>query len=198
MPRRDPTFTDLDLIRFFCKNLDPGEKYWVLKTFADYVRNGKKICPDDPDKRVDPCEWIKFARKVISECSDANKLLRKLIPIIGSIAGLLHYGAYAGPWGRILIVVRIAFDFFLEFFIFITAVMTLISEMTPFIDFLDRFFCKGEAEIPGLDYQPPGMNLPESPERRMDRIMKAVEEAFEWLEADDTDLPPDMFPPPGP
>jgi len=27
MPRKDPTFTDQDLLRFYCRNLDQTEKF---------------------------------------------------------------------------------------------------------------------------------------------------------------------------
>ncbi len=47
MPRQDPSFTDADLIRLFCKNLDPAEKRRVVERFRGYIISRKKICDEE-------------------------------------------------------------------------------------------------------------------------------------------------------
>lgn len=195
MPRSDPTFTDLDLIRFYCRNLDPAEKYQVMRSFADFIKKGAKICPDDPDKRIDPCKWIAYAKELILQCKDIAVWMTKLLPILATIATALHYSTWVGPLGRLLTVLRILVDLIIEAWIFITTILTIVGGLSPLLDFINKFFCTGEEPLP-FDYDPPGMNLPPNPaQRRMDDIMTFLDDALNWLTPDYIDnIPPEFWP----
>lgn len=43
MPRKDPTFTEADLIRFYCSNLDGAEQARVLDRFSSHILHRKAL-----------------------------------------------------------------------------------------------------------------------------------------------------------
>lgn len=140
MPRSDPSFTDADLLRFYCKNLNPSEKYLVLKRFNDFLSKGTKICPDDPDERIDPCEWIAFARKLVAESADLAKILSKFVLVIAALEVALGALSWVGPAAKILRIIIIVLGYIEAVLFFVTAILLLISELDPFLRFLQAFF----------------------------------------------------------
>ena len=182
MARKDPTFTDLDLLRLYCRNLDPAEKYRVMNAFARNLRHGEKICPDDPDERIDPCAWVDFVSAIMTRCEDLAISLPRIIAALVAFEVFLTGLSWVGPLGRLLIIIRMLVAYLITVLIYLLAIVMMILSLAPFIHFLDRFFCKGEKSLP-LD-KPPGMeDLPEDPNRRMDEIIDKLQQFWDWLSA---------------
>lgn len=196
MPRKDPTFTDSDLLRFYCRNVDPGEKYLVMKAFNDHIKKGIKICPDDPDERIDPCEWIKKLKDLLNECGKKAVLLVQIIKVLVTLEVVLSGLSWVGPAARILKIVVIVIGYLVSVLIFVATILTLLSQLGgPLLTYLNDYFCTGAKPLPLP--KPPDVVLPEDPQRRMDEIIDWIESIFDWLSPSDTDnLPPELLPGP--
>lgn len=196
MPRKDPTFTDSDLLRFYCRNVDPGEKYLVMKAFNDHIKKGIKICPDDPDERIDPCEWIQKLKELLNECGKKAVLLVQIIKVLVTLEVVLSGLSWVGPAARILKIVVIVIGYLVSVLIFVATILTLLSQLGgPLLTYLNDYFCTGAKPLPLP--KPPDVVLPEDPQRRMDEIIDWIESIFDWLSPSDTDnLPPELLPGP--
>lgn len=195
MPRKDPTFTDSDLLRFYCRNVDPGEKYRVMEAFKGHIKKGIKICPDDPEKKIDPCEWINFSEWLVHQCAAKARLLVQIAQVLTMLEVALGALSWLPPYGKVLKIIVVVLGYVVSVLIFAATLMTLVGQLGGFMGMLNKYFCTGEE--PGPLPKPPGLDLPEDPERRMDEIVNWIESIFDWLSPSDTDnLPPELLPGP--
>lgn len=194
MPRNDPTFTVSDLIRFYCRNIAPDEKYYVMKMFNDHIKKGIRICPDDPEERIDPCEWIQKLRDLLLiECPKKAKTLETIIKALAMLEVFLGALSWAGPAARVLKILTAVIGYVISVLIFVAAILTLLHQLGgPLIYFMNDYFCTGTKPLPLP--KPPDVVLPEDPERRMDEIVDFIESIFDWLSPEESDnLPPEVL-----
>ena len=195
MPRLDKTFSDSDLLRFYCRNLDPSEKYLVMEAFKNHIKKGIKICPNDPDKNFDPCAWIAFTKKLTDQCAEKSKLLAQIAIVLTTLEVALSSLIWIGLYGKILKIIVLIIGYVVSVLIFCSALLSMIGSLGVFINGMNKFFCTGED--PGPLEKPPELNLPEDPSRRMDEIVNWIESIFFFFFPSDTDnLPPELLPGP--
>lgn len=194
MPRNDPTFTVSDLIRFYCRNIAPDEKYYVMKMFNDHIKNGVKICPDDPEERIDPCEWIQKLRELLLvECPKRAKNIEMIIQGLATVEIFIGVLSWSGPQAPILRILTTVIGYMIVVLTFVAALLnTLYKFGGPIIYFANDYFCTGTKPLPLP--KPPDIDLPEDPERKMDSIMNLIDSFIDWLSEDEKgDLPPDVL-----
>lgn len=179
MPRSDRTFTDNDLIRFYCRNLDPGEKYRTLRRFNLYIGKGEKLCPDD-EHRPNPCEWLEVLAVVIGFCSGLADQLPKVMVALTAWEAALALLSWTGPLGRILTVLRAFIAYLLAIFTYLLAILELIQRFSLLIEFFVASLCYGD-KPPPLGPPPEVKDLPPDPQRIMDDIMEQIREFEAWL-----------------
>lgn len=192
MPRKDPTFTDQDLLRFYCRNLDQTEKFSVHYHFQRFFTGKIKICPDD-EFAVDPCPWIFYAHEVIYYSGRWLKYSAFVIGALVSIEVMIKGMSLVGPAGRLLSILLIAIGFLIQFLLAASIIVAAIWGMGQFITGLNHFFCKGE-RMTTLE-PPPNWNPPEGWDRNIDKVMQVFDDIMDWLGDSGGDLPPDTFPP---
>lgn len=179
MPRKDPTFTDSDLLRLYCNNLDPAEKYRVFEAFRNHVMNGQKICADDPDEKTDLCGWIANAQSVLEAAKEAASLLKYALSALVALEAVLIGLSWVGPLARVLVALRAFVAYLISIVIFATTILIMVGDLMPLILFLNKHLCKGEKPSPLPP--PPGLDLPEPPQRLMDTIVAEIESAFQAI-----------------
>ncbi|MCC8991725.1 MAG: hypothetical protein LM514_03920 [Streptococcus sp.] len=192
MPRYDPTFTDIDLIRFYCTNLDPAEKARVLDRFVDHIINKNPICPNEPPKEDEdkkPCDWVKLLKELVDIAAALAKILAWLIAILATIEVALS-GAELGisifpqfrPIAYLLRAIKYAIGVLIPFLIYITAVFLLIEQLGPFLTILEQLFCKGEAPDdvpppPSTDELPPAPTI----DSTLTGFIDEIKSYFDWI-----------------
>lgn len=180
MPRSDPTFTDGDLVRFYCRNLAPGEKYQVLQRFTRYIGKGEKLCPGDVD-RPNPCEWIEIFALVIGFCSGLAERLPKIIVSLSALEASLMLLSWVGPLGRVLVLFRAAVAYLIAVLTYVTAILVMIQKFALLVEFIAVLLCKGDTPPP-LGRPPDIDDLPPDPQRIIDDIMEQIRDFESWLQ----------------
>lgn len=194
MPRKDPTFTDLDLVRFYCKNLDPAEKARVLNRFRMHIVSKTPICQLDPEPGTDWCKWARQFWHISDLCEAIGKWLPKVLIILTVLNAALYALSWAGWIGRLIAVIRAAVSFLLTTLLYITALCVAVGHLKPFAEILMEMFCF--AKYRDLEGEPPNIdNLPESPIDQIDGIEKTIRDFFGTVFSTDTTTPPDYWPP---
>lgn len=192
MPRIDKTFTDNDLIRFYCANLDPDEKTRVLGRFVDHIINKNPICPNEPpkeDEDKNPCKWVNMLKELVDIAAALAKILAWLIAILTAIEVALG-GAELGisvfpqfrPIAYLMRVIKYAIGVLIPFLIYITAVLLLIEQLGPFLTMLEQLFCKGEAPAdvpppPSTDELPPAPTI----DSTLTGFIDEIKSYFDWI-----------------
>lgn len=179
MPRLDKTFKDTDLIRFFCKNLDPTEKSIVLNIFRQHVLAGKPICPnEDEGTDLNLCQWAAYLESAVNKAQIAGNVLQRILALLAAIETALTPLSLLGPIGRIVAAIRALIAYTIEVLIPITAIFIMIGELKPFASLLREVICQGAApyylpEPPAID---PEINEPVPPDNLQQELIDAVHE----------------------
>ncbi|MCP5158503.1 MAG: hypothetical protein H6975_03645 [Gammaproteobacteria bacterium] len=201
MPRKDPTFTDTDLIRFYCRNLDPAEKKRVLDRFKAHILTHTPICPNDHSINVDWCRWAHRFWTLTTLCKEIGEELPKVLTALVALQRALLVLSWAGWLGRLLAILRVMVTFLIQTVIYVGALMIMIGELKPFADSLIQMFCFAHYDVE-LEGDPPDpTKLPESPGDIINNILNDIRDWFEAPFSPDTTTPPgDPWPPefPGP
>lgn len=194
MPRRDPSFTDGDLIRFFCKNLDPAEKQRVIRRFQEHIIHRAKICEDDIDVKTDFCKWAKAFAELTTKAREAGKVVPYVLSILTALEVALNALSWAGWLGKALIAIRVAVTALISITVFFGAIIIMVGQMGPFAGHLVAFFCEYQnAELNG---EPPNPNgLPKSPDEKLQELIDSIQSWFSDAFTPDTTTPPDYWPP---
>lgn len=194
MPRQDPSFTDADLIRLFCKNLDPAEKRRVIERFRGYIVSRKKLCDEDAEIKTDFCRWSKVFHELTDKCETAGKLLPPVLAALGALEAALAALSWAGWVGRLIVVLRVAVAYLIAIVTFFGAIIIMVGEMNSYAGSLVLFFCEHlDAEVEGEPPNPEG--LPKSPDEKLNDFIKEIEDWLNSIFSSDTTTPPDAWPP---
>ena len=177
MPRSDKTFSDKDLLRFYCNNLEPDEKYRVLVAFNDYIVKGQTICPDDPAEPTNVCEWLDTANRVFSAVSLLADSAQYVLASLVALEATLSVLSWGGPIGRLLIAFRAFVAYLITVVAYVAALSTLISKLALLMDYLNLLLCSGDKPPPLPP--PPSIDLPDPPERPMDFIANEINAAIQ-------------------
>lgn len=192
MPRKDPTFTDADLLRFYCTNLDPAEKYRVRKAFKENILHRKAICPDDEDQG-DYCAWAKAFNKITSICNVIADYLPEILASLTAIETVLGVLSWTGWVGRMLAFFRLLILALIQVVIWVGAIIVLVGKLSPYSSFVEGMFCK-EAEdgsaFENIEGTPPDPDsLPPNPASKLlDDIQQVYRDITDWITT-----PPDWF-----
>ena len=196
MPRKDPTFTDGDLIRFFCRNLDPAEKTRVLNRFKAHILNHEPLCGDDDKINIDFCKWAKRFWDLTSICEDVAGYLPRVLATLGSLLGAIELLSWAGWIGRLLLIVRALLLFLINAIIYIGAVLAMVGQLKPFAEAAVQMFCFAQYDVNPEGEPPDPANLPESPGEIINDILNDIRDWFNEPFSPDTTTPPsDPWPP---
>lgn len=192
MPRKDPTFTDADLLRFYCTNLDPGEKYRVRKAFKENILHRKAICPDDEDEG-DYCGWAKAFNKTAAICAAIGEWLPEVIAVLTAIEIGLNVLSWTGWVGRLLAFFRLLILALIQVVIYVGAILIMVGDLTPYSSFIESQFCKDEEDgsaFDNIDGTPPDPDsLPPNPASKLlDDIQQVYRDITDWITT-----PPDWF-----
>lgn len=182
MPRKDPTFTDNDLLRFYCTNLDPAEKYRVRKKFKENILHRKAICPDDEDES-DYCAWTKALHKVTAICQAVGDWLPEILAVLTAIQMVLNVLSWVGWLGRLLAFFRLIVLLLIEFVIYVGSALVIVGEFSYYTSWLESIFCK-EAEMEfELTGDPPDPDsLPPNPASKLvDDLQQAYQDFTNWI-----------------
>lgn len=180
MPRADPTFSDSDLLRFYCRNLEAGEKYRVLQRFTLYIGKGEKICPADTN-RPNPCEWIEILAAIIGICASVSNRLPQVILALTAWEAALALLSWAGPLGRILNLVRAVIAYLIAILTYATALLVMIEKFALLVEFMAVVLCRGDTPPP-LGRPPDLDDLPPDPQRIIDDLMDQIRDFQAWLQ----------------
>ena len=195
MPRKDPTFTDQDLIRLFCKNLDPSEKKRVLEKFMKYVIDREPICDTDINVTTNYCKWA-WTFLELTEHADAISLVsNRILATLTFIESLLLALSAAGPFGRLIVLLRLLIGWIIAFAVVLLTIIKLFAELQPWAVTSTTFFCKhlhteiGE-NTPNLNGLPKSYDesvaeLLGEIERIANEIKKGISDLVQWF----SDLP---------
>lgn len=194
MPRKDPSFTDADLIRLFCKNLDPAEKQRAMERFRRHIISREKICDDDSEIKTDFCKWSKVFLEITDKCDTASKLVPPTLAALGAIEAALIALSWAGWLGRLLVVLRVAVSYLIALVAFLGAIIIMIGELNSYAGSMVLFFCQyQDSDISGSPPNPEG--LPKSPDEQLHDFIKEIEDWFGTIFSPDTTTPPTNWPP---
>jgi hypothetical protein len=197
MPRQDPRFTDADLIRFYCNNLDDAEKSRVRKVFNDYLMKQVAICPDAEDGNG-YCEWARVFRTITKEAKRINGIIPDVIAALKTIEILLNAFSFAGLLGRLVVILKIFISSMLEYIVYLSAVLAVVIKMEPYAEWLEGIFCSIEGndnlgEIVG--------DLPDISEIGLDPlagfvgdIQQTGQDFLNWFKVVPADFNPDIGP----
>jgi len=201
MPRKDPTFSDNDLIRFFCNNLDPAEKKRVLDRFKAHILTHEPICPNDNRIDIDFCKWAHNFWVLTTICREVGEEIPKILGALAAFNAALSLLTWAGWLGRFLAILRALVTFLISALLYIGAIMIMIGQLRPFADMLVSMFCFAHYNI-DLEGDPPDpTKLPQHPGDVINDILNDIRDWFEAPFEPDTTTPPgDPWPPemPGP
>lgn len=189
MPRKDKTFTDNDLIRFYCTNLDPLEKYRVRKKFKENILRRKAICPDDLDED-DYCAWAESFHEITVICRTIGDWLPEVLSALVAIETALSVLSWAGWLGRLLAFFRLLVLALIQFVIYIGAVLIMVGDLSIYSLWIKEQFCKDSEETYPLDGTPPDPDsLPPNPASKLlDDIQQVYRDVMEWIKT-----PPDWI-----
>ncbi len=194
MPRKDPSFTDGDLIRLFCKNLDPAEKLRVIERFRGYIISREKLCDEDAEIKTDFCRWSKSFLELVDKCETAGELVAPTLAALGALEASLFTLSWAGWVGRLIAVLRIAVTFLIAIVTSLGAIVIMVGKMKSYASSLVLFFCEHlDAEVEGEPPNPEG--LPKSPDEKLNDFIQEIEDWMNSIFSSDTTTPPDSWPP---
>lgn len=191
MPRKDPSFTDADLLRLFCKNLDPAEKLRVLEKFKAYVIDRKPICDTDPNIETNFCRWS-WVYLELTEHADTFRLAApKILQALVWIESVLLALSNAGPWGKLVVFLRVAVGWVIGFVTFVATLIELFAETQPYAVALTTFFCKHQfTEL--SDKTPDISRLPKSYDEKLYEIMEEIHKFSDGVDKFMEDLKKDI------
>lgn len=190
MPRKDPTFTDGDLIRFFCKNLTPAEKKRVLDHFKAHILTHTPLCPNDNRIDVDFCKWAHKFWTLTSLCEEIGEYSPKILSALVAIESALIGLSWAGWLGRLVAILRVLMTFLIQAMVYIAALMVMIGQLKPFAESAIQIFCFAHYDVE-LEGDPPDpTKLPESPGDIINNILNDIRDWFNDPFAPDTTTPP--------
>lgn len=191
MPRIDKTFTDNDLIRFYCNNLDNEEKLKVRKKFRENILHRTAICPDE-ESASDYCEWAKAFDRIVQICNGIGDWIPEILQTLTTIEMALSVASWTGWLGRLLAFFRLIILGLIEVVIYVGAVLVMVGYLAPFSSYIARLFCQQaeddsefvvEGEAPDPDTLPPN---PAS--KLVDDLQKSYNDFKNWITT-----PPDWF-----
>lgn len=194
MPRKDPTFTDADLIRLFCKNLEPAEKMRVTERFRKYVLSRTPICSTDPVLSTDFCAWAKAFLELTDKADSVAQTIPYVLSVLAALESALTLLSWAGWIGRAVAVLRVAVAWMIAFVTFTGALIIMFSKLHPYAASMVVMFCKyQDAELKGDPPNPEG--LPKSPDEKLQEMIDEIKGWFGDLFSEQTTTPPDEWPP---
>ena len=189
MPRKDPTFTDADLLRFYCTNLDPAEKYRVRKAFKENILHRKAICPGDEDED-DYCSWAEAFHKITVICETIGDWLPEVLSVLTAIEMALSVLSWTGWIGRLLAFFRLLVLALIQFVIYVGAILIMVGDLSFYSLWIKEQFCKDSEETYQLDGTPPDPDsLPPNPASKLlDDIQQVYRDVMDWIST-----PPDWL-----
>jgi hypothetical protein len=185
MPRKDPTFTDADLIRFYCANLDPAEKTRVRKRFRANILHRTPICPNE-EGGDDYCAWAKAFDQVVQICRGIGDALPEILVVLGGIEIALSVLSWAGWLGKLLLFFRLIILALINVVVYVGAILIVVGELAPFSSWISRQFCK-QVDDDSIDDtvsgEPPDPDtLPPNPASKLvDDIQQASRDFYDWI-----------------
>lgn len=181
MPRRDPTFTDADLFRFYCNNLDPAEKARVLQKFKAHLLTHTPICPNDTKIDIDFCKWANSFYRLTTLCKEIGEEIPEILAILTTLETALLGLSWTGWLGRLLMILRALLGFLITAISYVGAIMIMLGELRPLAEVLVQFFCfyHYDVELPG---DPPDLTkLPKSPGDEINEFLNGIRESLKDL-----------------
>lgn len=182
MPRYDPTFTHTDLLRLYCNNLDPVEKYLVRKKFKENILHRTAICPTEEDQS-DYCAWAKAFHEVAVTCQKIGEWLPEILEALTLIEGVLSALSWAGWIGRLVAFFRLFVLALINFVIYIGAVLIMVGDLSFYSVWIQNQFCKEEeGEFPLEGTPPDPDSLPPNPASKLvDDIQQVYRDVMDWI-----------------
>ena len=191
MPRKDPSFTDNDLLRLFCKNLDPAEKLRVLEKFKAYVIDRKPICDTDPNIETNFCRWSWVYLELVDHADTFRLAVPTILKALVLIEAALLALSNTGPWAKLILFLRVAIGWLISFITFAGTLITLFAETMPYAAALTGFFCKHLfTEL--SDETPDTTRLPKSYDEKLSEIMDEIHKFSDGIDKFMEDLKKDI------
>lgn len=191
MPRIDKTFTDNDLIRFYCRNLDNEEKLKVRKIFRENILHRTAICPDE-ENGSDYCAWAKSFDRIVQICNGIGDWIPEILQTLTTIEMALSVASWTGWLGRLLAFFRLIILGLIEVVIYVGAVLVMVGDLAPYSSFVARQFCRqaeDDSEFAVEGEAPDPDTLPPNPASKLvDDLQKAYSDFKDWITT-----PPDWF-----
>lgn len=183
MPRKDPTFTEADLIRFYCSNLDEAEQARVLDRFSGHILHRKALCDCDEDK-TDWCAWASALNIATSMAATLSEHFAAITAGLTAAIAFLGRLTWTGILGRLIAALIAVLATVLAFLVYIEAIILFIGKMDIFAAFLATMLCaESDYQPDSFDETPPNASeLPDNPlETALDYFQKQIEEFIDWF-----------------
>jgi hypothetical protein len=183
MSRKDPTFTEADLIRFYCSNLDVAEQTRVLDRFSTHILHRKALCECDEDK-TDWCAWASALNIATTIASTISDHFAEIIAGLTAAIAFLGRLTWTGILGRFIAALIAVLTTTLAFIAYIGGIMLFIGKMDIFAVFLTDMLCSERDFNPdSFDGTPPDVaEIPENPlDVALDYFQKQIEDLIEWF-----------------